>query len=50
MKKEVQENKSLYIKLIGLILQNIKDLNAIKRIYNFAQTLWYDEKAHDPGG
>lgn len=50
MKKENQENKSLYINLIQLILQNMKDLDAIKRLYDFAQSLWYDEKAHDPGG
>lgn len=50
MGKDNKENKTLYINLIDMILQNIKDMNAIKRIYDFAQTLWYDEKAHDPGG
>ena len=50
MRKEVKEKRTLYIKLIALILQNIKDLNGIKRVYNYAQSVWYDENVQDPGG
>lgn len=50
MSDEVKGNSNLYIKLIELIIQNIKETDAIKRIYVYAQSILYDDKLNDPGG
>lgn len=43
--KETGENKEQYISLIELLLQNITDLEGIKLIYQFAQSIWFHEKS-----
>ena len=50
MQKNMQENKAAYISLIEFIIHNIKDAASIKRIYDFAQSLWHEEKTDGNGG
>lgn len=45
-----KENRSEYTKLIFFILQHIRDDNGVKRIYQFAQKVWFEENRASPGG
>ena len=50
MSDEVKNNSNLYIKLIELIIQNVKETDTLKRIYLYAQKILYDNEMSDPGG
>ena len=45
-----KENRSEYIKLIFFILHHLRDDKSIRRVYQYAQKIWFEENGTSPGG
>lgn len=45
-----KENRNEYIRLIFFILHHIRDDKGIKKVYQYAQKVWFDEKSSSRGG
>ena len=43
-KTKEKDSREQYINLIELILYNLTDIEGIKRIYEFAQKIWFHEE------
>ena len=43
--KDKRSIRAQYIVLIDLILRNIKDIESIRKIFDYAQKTWFDEEA-----